>query len=121
MPAVGNPLLQCQLHQFLGGRRHILKSLAEGNHRESHAFQVLDHLYGAPPVKSDLPDIEPFPQALNEFLNIAIMHHIPLCGLQEPLPLPHIIGDMIPAHPQIQRLFRDPEIREQLELLRISS
>ena len=45
------------------------------------------------------------------------MHHIPLRGLQEALPFPHIIRNMVPAHPQVQRLFRNPEIREQLELI----
>lgn len=35
--AVGNPLLQHQLHQLLGGRGHILKALPERNNCEAEA------------------------------------------------------------------------------------
>ena len=54
MPAVGNHLLQHQLHQFFGRRRHILEALPEREHRESHALKVLHHLHRAPPVKGNI-------------------------------------------------------------------
>lgn len=67
MPAVGNALFQHQLHQLLGGRGHILEALPERNDRKAHALKVLHHLHSAPAVEGDLPNIEPFAQAFDEF------------------------------------------------------
>ena len=81
MTAVGHTLLQHQLHQFLGGWGHILETLPEGNHGETHALQILHHLNSAPAVKGDLPDVEPLSQPLDELLDVAVMDYISLGGL----------------------------------------
>ena len=57
MPAVGDFLLQDQLHQFLGERTHAGKTLTEGDNGEAHAFEILHHLHGSPAVEGNLPDI----------------------------------------------------------------
>ena len=88
MAAVSDAFLQHQLHQLLGRRGHILKALSEGNHRKAHAFQILHHLHSAPAVKGNLPDVEPFAQLLDEFLNVAVMYHVAFCSHQRPLALP---------------------------------
>lgn len=92
MPTVSNFLLQHQLHQFLGGWRHILEALSEGNHSEAHALQVLHHLHGTPSVKGDLTDVVPFSQLFNEVLNVAVVNHVALGGLEDALPFPDIVG-----------------------------
>ena len=57
MPAVRYFLFQCQLHQFLRRRTHILEALTEGNNGESPSFEVLHHLHRAPSVESNLTDV----------------------------------------------------------------
>ena len=99
MTAMRNFLFQCQLHKLFRRRAHVLKALSERHHRKAHAFQILHHLHRSPPVKSDLPDIEPLFQALNELFNVAVMHHIPLGCLDKALPLPQVIGHMVTLHP----------------------
>ena len=81
MLAVGNALFQHQFHQFLGGWGHILEALSERNDCEAHALKVLHHLHSAPTVKGDLPDVEAFAQAFDEFLNVAVVNDIALGGL----------------------------------------
>ena len=78
---MGDFLLQHQFHQFLGGRGHILESLSERNDCEAHALEVLHHLYSAPTVKSDLPNIETLTQAFDELLDVAVVNDITLGGL----------------------------------------
>ena len=109
---MGDALLQHQLHQLLGGRRHILKALSEGNHRKAHALQILHHLHGAPPVKGDLPDVEPLSQPLNELFDVAVVNHISLGGLEVALPLPDVIRHMVAADAQVDVVFRYPEVRQ---------
>ena len=86
MPAVGNALFQHQFHQLLSGRGHIFEALSKGNDREAHALKVLHHLHSAPAVKGDLPDIEAFPKALDELLDVAVVNDIAFCGLEVSLP-----------------------------------
>ena len=112
MPAVGDALLQHQLHQLLGGRRHILKALSERNDREAHTFQVLYHLHGTPAVKSDLSDIETLTQAFDELFDVAVVNDIALGGLEVSLPLPHIIWHMVAPGSEIEVVFRYPEVRQ---------
>ena len=112
MTAVGDSLLQHQLHQFLGGRGHILEALPEGNHGETHALQVLHHLHSAPAVKSDLPDVEPLIQPLDELLDVAVVDHVALGGLEKALLFPDVIGDVVPAHPEVEVFLWNPEVRE---------
>ena len=69
MPTMRDLLLQHQLHQFLCRRGHVLETLAERNDGKAHAFQILNHLHGAPAVESDLPDIKPFTQPFDKLLN----------------------------------------------------
>ena len=109
---MGDALLQHQLHQLLGGWRHILKALPEGNHRESHALQILHHLHSAPAVKSNLPNVEPFSQPLDELFNVAVVNHISLCSLEVALPLPYVIRHMVTADAQIDVVLRYPEVRQ---------
>ena len=111
MPAVGNALLQHQLHQLLGGRRHILKALSERNDREAHALKVLHHLHSTPAVKGNLPDIETLTQALDKLLDVAIVNNIALGGLQKALPFPHIVWHMVTPDSEVEVIFRYLEVR----------
>lgn len=112
MTAVGNPLLQHQLHQLFGRRDHVLKALPEGNDREAHSLQVLDHLDSAPAVESDLPDVEAFSQPLDELLDVAIVNDIALGGLEVSLPLPYIVWHMVTPDSEIKVVLRYPEVRQ---------
>ena len=112
MAAVGDPFFQGQLHQLLGGWGHILEALSERNDREAHALKVLYHLHSTPAVKSDLPDIETFPQAFDEFLDIAIVNDIAFRGLQKALPLPHVVWHMVTPDSDVEVVFRYPEVRQ---------
>ncbi len=59
LTAVRDSLLQCQLHEFLCWRRHVLESLTEWSDRETHAFKVLYHLHRTPTVERDFFDSLP--------------------------------------------------------------
>ena len=111
MSPMGNTLFQYQLHQFFGGRRHILEALSEGNYREPHALQILHHLHSAPAVKGDLPDVEPLSQPLDELFNVAVVDYISLRGLEVTLPLPDIVRHMVAADAQVDVVLRYPEVR----------
>ena len=110
--AVCDLLFKHKFHQFLCRRTHIFKSLPERNNGKSHIFEILHHLDSAPAVKSDLTDIETLTEPFNEFLDIAVMHHISLCGLQKSLPFPDIIRHMVTADTQFKGIFGYPEIRQ---------
>ena len=110
--AVGQLSLQCQLQQFLGGRRHILVALAEGHHRKPQPLQILRHLHCAPAVKGNLADVVLRAQFFDEFLDIAIVNDIALGGIDQPLLRPCIIGHVIPAHAQVNGILRQPEERQ---------
>nr|DAO53593.1 MAG TPA: hypothetical protein [Caudoviricetes sp.] len=110
--AVGNSLLQHQLHKLLGRWGHILEALPERNDRETHTLKVLHHLHGSPAVKSNLPDVEAFAKLLNKLLNVAVMNHVALGGLEVPLSLPHIIRHMVTPHSEFQVVLRYPEVRQ---------
>ena len=112
MSAVCDLLFKHQFHKLLCGRAHILKSLSEWNNGKSHIFEVLNHLHSTPAVKSDLTDIKTITEPFNEFFDIAVMHHIALCGLQKPLPFPDIIRHMVTADTQLKGVFGYPEIRQ---------
>jgi len=112
MTTVGNALLQHQLHQLLSGRGHILEALSERNDREAHALKVLYHLHSAPTVKSDLPNIEAFPQAFDELLDVAVVNDIAFRGLEISLPFPHIVWHMVAPDSEIEVVFRYPEVRQ---------
>ena len=107
-------LFQDQLHQLFGRRRHVLEALTEGNNCKSHPFQVLDHLNGSPAVKGDFLDVELFTQLFDEFLDVSVVNDIAFGGFQEALFLPYIIGNMIPLYSQIQAVFRNPKVRQDL-------
>ena len=112
MPAVCDFLFQHQLHQLFRRRRHILEPLSERHDREAHAFQILHHLHGTPPVEGNLADMETFPQFFDELFNEAVMHHISLGGLEKSLPLPHVIRYMVTPDAQVKIVLRNPEVRE---------
>lgn len=110
--AVGDFLLQGQLHQLFGRRRHILEALTERYHRKSNALKVLHYLNSAPAIKGNFMDIEFFTQLLDELFDIAVVDHISFGGLQEALLLPDIVWNMVTAHSKLQCIFRYPEVRE---------
>ena len=112
MPAVGNALFQHQFHQLLGGRRHIFESLSERNDRITHALKVLHHLHSTPTVKGDLPDVEAFAQAFDEFLNVAVVDYIALGGLEVSLTLPYIVWHMVTPDSEVEVVLRYPEVRQ---------
>ena len=112
MTAMGDTFLQHQFHQLLGGRRHILEALSEGNHREAHALQILHHLHSTPAVEGNLPDVEPLSQPLDELFDVAVVDYISLRGLEVPLPLPDIVRHMVAADAQVDIVLRYPEVRQ---------
>ena len=95
MTAMSDLLFQHQLHQLLGGRRHVLETLTKGDDSEAHPFQVLDHLNSSPTVKGDFFDIELLAKLLDELLDVSVMDNITFGGFQEALLLPYIIRNMI--------------------------
>lgn len=99
-----------QLHQFLGRRGHILEALTEGNHGETHALQVLNHLDSPPTVKRDLTDIEAFAQAFNKLFYVTVVNDITLSGLKETLALPDVVRYMIPTDTKIKVILWNPEV-----------
>ena len=117
MPGVGDALLQNQLHELLGRRAHILEPLPEWDDCEAHALKVLDHLHGSPAVERYLADVEPFSEALDELLDVPVMDHVAFGGLQVPLALPHIVGNVIPVDPLIDILLRYPEVGQDYKLV----
>ena len=110
--AMGELFIQSQAHQLLGGWGHIFEALPEGNHRKAEALQVLHHLRRTPAVKGNFPDVVLCAQLVDEGLNKAIVDDISLGGFQIPLLFPHIIGNVIPAHPQVEIILRYPEERQ---------
>ena len=110
--AVGQLSFQRQLQQFLGGRRHILVALTEGYHRKAQFLQILRHLHRAPAVKGNLADVVLRAQLFDEFLDVAIVNNIALRGVYQTLLRPCIIGHVIPAHAQVNRILRQPEERQ---------
>ena len=113
MPAVGDFLLQHKFHQLLGGWGHIFEALPEGNDRKTHTLKVLHHLNSTPTVKGDLPDIEAFPQAFDELLDIAVVNDIAFGGLEVSLPLPHIVWHMVTPDSEVKIVLRYPEVRQR--------
>ena len=81
MPGVDNALFQHQLHQLLGGRRHILEALSKGNDRKAHALKVLHHLHSAPTVEGNFSNIKTLTQAFDELFDVAIVNDIAFRGL----------------------------------------
>ena len=102
-----------ELEQLLRRRRHILEPLAERHHGEAHIFQVLHHLGGVPAVIGDFPYVVRFPQAFDKLLDEVVMDDVPFRRLDEALLLPDVVENMVPAAPQFQRVFRQPEERQQ--------
>ena len=117
MTAVGDLLLQHQLHQFLGGRGHILEALSEGDDREAHALKVLHHLHSAPAVESDLPDVELLAEPLDKLLDVAVVDDVALRGLEVPLPLPHIVRDVVTPDAEVEVVLWNPEVRQHRKLI----
>ena len=106
MPVVRDFLLQRQLHQLFGRRRHITVALTELHQREAQSLKVLRHLHRAPAVEGNLPDIEPRTQFVDEVFNETVMHDVALGGHQEALPLPEVIRHMVAPDAQVKRLLR---------------
>lgn len=69
------------ISSFVGGDIHILEALSERNDREAHALKILHHLYSAPTVEGNLPDVEAFAQAFDELFDVAIVNNIAFRGL----------------------------------------
>ena len=112
MPAVRDALLKDELHELLGGRAHVLEALSERDDGEAHAFEVLHHLDGSPSVEGDLADVEPLAEAFNELLDIAVVDDVSLRCLEDALFLPEVVGDVVAADPEVERVLGHPEVRE---------
>ena len=65
----------------------------------------------SPPVVSDLANIEPGTQLLDEGLDRGVVHHVALSGLQEALLMPGVVGHVIAGDSQRQVVFGDPKPR----------
>ena len=117
VPAMGEPALECELHQLLARRAHVFEALPERDDGEAHVLQVLAHLDCAPPVEGDLADIEACAELLDEVLDVGVVDHVALRGLQEALGLPQVVGHVIARHPQRQVVLGDPEPRDDPVLL----
>ena len=63
----------------------------------------------APAVEGYLRDVVAGTEILYEFLDISIVDHIALGGIDQALPLPDVVRDVIPLDPQINGIFRQPE------------
>lgn len=65
----------------------------------------------APPVESDLSDIKPGAKILNELLDIPVVHHVALGRLKESLPVPQVVGHVIPRNSEFEVVFGYPKPR----------
>ena len=119
MPAVGDPLLKDQIHELLGRRRHIFKSLAERNNGKAHALEVLYHLDSSPAVKGDLTDIEPVPEILDELLDKSVMNDIAFGRFEIAFLLPEVVRNVITPHTKINVVLRNPEVGENHIFIRL--
>ena len=108
MAAVGDFLLQRQLHELLGWRTHILKALTEGDDRKAHALKILYHLDSAPAVEGNLADVVALAKALDELLDKAVVDDITVRGKKVALLLPQIIRDVVSPDADVQRILRQP-------------
>jgi len=95
MPVVGDLLLQRQLHQLFGRRRHITVALTELHQREAQPFKVLRHLHSTPAVEGDLPDVKPCPQLVDEVFDEAVVNDVALSRQQVALPFPEVVLVMV--------------------------
>ena len=102
MPSVGDLFFQHQLHKLLGRRRHIFEALTEGDDREVHAFQILNHLHSSPAVKCNLADVVPFSEPLDVFFNEAVVDDIAFRGFELSLTFPYIVWNMVSSDLQFQ-------------------
>ncbi len=91
--------------------------MSKGNHCETHALQVLHHLDGSPAIEGDLPDVEPFPQPFDELFDEAVVYHVSLCGLEETLLLPKVLGNMVAADAEIEVILWNPEVGQDREFI----
>ena len=105
---------QHQPHQLLGRLAHAAEALSKGNHCEAKVCQMGYHHGGIPAVICYFPDIVLFGQVTHEPDYRIVIHHIALCGFDKVLPCPEVIVHMIPAHTEIQRFIRHPEVRQHL-------
>ena len=92
--------LQDNAHQFLGRRTHIFEPLPKRNHGKAIILQVLNHHAGISAVIGNLADIVALIQLADELLDKAVVHHIAVCGHEVPLPLPHIVHNMVTTYAQ---------------------
>ena len=109
---MGNPAFQNQAHELFGRRGHIPEALSEGDYRESHLLQVLRHLGRSPPVICDLGDVVDLPQVLDLLFDVPVVDDIAFRHFHQAHLHPGVIRHMVAFYPQVHRLFRDPEERQ---------
>jgi len=95
MSAMRESLLECEFHEFLCWRRHILESLAERHNRKAHTLEVLHHLYSSPAVEGYLSDIVLLTKLFYELLNVAVVDYVAFCCFKISLSMPYIVRDMV--------------------------
>ena len=68
-------------------------------------------------VEGNLPDVEPFTEVFDEFLDVSVVDDVALGGFEISLPLPDIVGNMVELYSQVERFFRHPEVRQDAVLV----
>jgi hypothetical protein len=72
----------------------------------------LCHLYCAPAVECNLADVVLRAELLDELLDVAVVNDVALRRLQEALPLPEIVVDVVALDAEGDIIFRYPEERQ---------
>ena len=107
---MGDLLFQRQLHQFLGGRTHILEPLSEGYDCKSHTFEILHHLHRTPAVEGDFSDVVLLAHGFDKLFDVAVVDDVSFRRVQKSLLLPYVIRDMIPPDTKGYVFLRYPEV-----------
>lgn len=93
---MGEPAFKCELHKLFARWAHVFEAPPEGHDGQAHVLKVLTHLNRAPPVEGNLADIE----TCAELLDVGVVDHVALRGLQEDLAVPQVVGHVITRHPK---------------------
>ena len=56
----------------------------------------------------------PLLQPLDELHDVAVVDHVALGGLEKALLFPHIVGNVVAAHPEVEVLLWNPEVRQDV-------
>ncbi len=69
---------ESELHEFFRWRAHVFEALPKRHDGEAHTLKVLAHLERAPPIVSDLANIKPLAELLDDLFDVDVVDHVAL-------------------------------------------